>query len=175
MSARDDLYAELKKSAKKANQRMVRLEQADQLSHAYKIAVNDIQNIIGKESGKPRFSYRKSMSYNEIQQELKYVNRFNNSTSSTQKGMKETVKKRNKTLEKRYGATKLNSLNKILSSESFKKLSELLPSTMVAQSVSDALNNHAESEKIEDILKKLIANESDEYLVDEMNNMLSEL
>lgn len=175
MSARDDLYTELVKSVKKANQRLVRLEQADQLSHAYKIAVNDIQNMLGKESGKPRFSYRKSMTFNEIQKELKYVNRFNSSTSSTISGMKATVKKRSKTLSKKYGATQLNSLFKILSSESFKKLSELVPSAMVVQSVSDALNRQIDPDDIESALKKLIGQETDDYLIDTMSEMLENL
>lgn len=175
MSATEDLYAQLKREAKKANQRLVRLEHTDNITPAYKIAKNNIQNVLGKESGKPRFSYRKSMDYNEMQHEMKYINQFNKSASSTATGMKAVVKKRDATLTKKFGATKLNPLYKILSSESYKKLSELVPSSMVVQSISDALNRGAKPRSITSSLKKLIGQESDEYLVDSMNDMLDSL
>lgn len=175
MSATDDLYKELKQASKKANQRMVRLEQSGETTPAYKIAVNDIENMLGKKSGKSRFSARKSMTYNEMQKELKYVNKFNNSVSSTKSGMKSIVKKRSATLHKKYGATKLEPLYRILSSESYKKLTELLPSSMVVTAVSDALNRGADENDIEWKLSQLLGNENDDFLIDSMNEMLDEL
>lgn len=176
MTAKEsDLYAELRAAAKRANQRLVRLEQAQVDSPAYKIAVNDIENTLNMKSGKPRFSVSKNMTYNQMQKEMKVVNRFLNSTSSTRRGMTVTIKKRSSTLYKRYGATKLDSLFRILSSESYKKLAELLPSGQVVQAVSDALNNGASEKSVDKTLKKLIKQESDEYLIDTMNDMLGDL
>lgn len=173
MSAKEDLYSELKKAVKVANQRMVRLEKKDELTPAYKIAVNNITNILGKDTGKPRFKSRKSMDYNEMEKELKFVKQFNNSVSSTITGMKQVVKKRSATLYKKYGATQLEPLYRILSSESYKKLTELLPSAMVVRAINDALNNGMHEDTIQDKLGSLISQESDEFLIDKMNDMLS--
>lgn len=175
MESRDKLYAELVKATKRANQRLVRLEQRHTETPAYKIALNDITTTLGKKSGIPRFSVRKGMTFNEIERELKYTNKFLKSASSTTVGMKAVVKKRSKTLSKKFGATRLNELFTVLSSESFKRLSELVPSAMIVQSVSDALNNGASSADIKSTLADLISRESDEFLVDSMNSMLEEL
>ena len=172
MSATDDLYAELKAATKRANQRLVRLEQAGETSYAYAKAENDIRTVLGKETGKVRFDVRKSMTYGEMEKQLKYVNKFNRSTSSTRAGMKKTIKKRDKTIFKKYGTKDLSSLYRILSGDSFKKATELLPSSMVVQAVSEALNHGMSADTVTDKLTELLQTENDGYLVDKMNDLL---
>lgn len=172
---KDDLYAELKAAAKRANQRLVRLEHNNELTPAYKITVNDIQNVLGKSAGKPRFKYNKSMSFNEMEQQLKYVNKFNNSVSSTVTGMRTVIKKRNATIYKKYGTKNTTDLYRVLNSDEYKKAKELLPSSMIVQAVSDALNRGVHPDNAIDALKQLLEGENDEYLVDTMNDLLEDL
>lgn len=173
----DELYKELQQATKRANQRLVRLEQKGELTPAYKIAENDIRNILENKTGKPRFKANKNMSYNQMQQQLKYVNKFNNSKSSTVTGMKDIIKKRDATITKRYGTEKkkLTPLYRILSSDTYKKMTELLPSSMVVQSVSEALNRGASEKGIVGALKRTLKNENDDFLIDYMTEALDTL
>lgn len=172
MGAKEDLYAELKSATKRANQRLVRLEQRDEKTFAYQKAENDIRNILGKETGKVRFDVRKNMSFGEMEKQLKYANKFNNSVSSTVSGIKKTIKKRDKTILKKYGTKDMSALYRIFASESYHKAIELLPSSMVVQAVSDAINQGMSSDTIEDKLTEFIKSENDGYLIDRMNELL---
>lgn len=184
MSAKkDELYKELKAATKQANKRMDKLERENALTPAYKIAANSIKNDLKRSLTKeqnskiavPRFKASEKMSFNQMQKELKHVNRFNNSASSTITGMKEVVKRRNETLYNKYGAKHLNSLYKILASDEYKKAAELLPSAMVVQAVSETINRGVDPTDIKSVLEKLIKSENDDYLLDDMNDMLDEL
>jgi len=173
-AATDDLYKELKAATKRANQRLVRLEQADEISFAYKHAKNDIRNVLGKDTGLPRFEVRKDMSYGELEKRLKYVNKFLNSASSTQKGMKAVIKKRDATLMARYGIKNVSELHRIFKEEDFDKVKELLPSTMVVQSISDAINEGMSADTIEEKLEILLLHSKDEYLIDKWHELLKQ-
>ena len=177
MSNKSDLYAELKAAEKRANQRLLRLERRDELTPAYRIAVNEIRESLGRKSGLPRFSSRKSMTYNDMQKELSYINRFNSSVSSTITGMRKTVKQRLDTLQKHYDITKSKTtdLFRVLSSSEYKKATELMPSALIVSLVSDALNKGAPSDDIISVLERIQSSEKDSYIVDTLKGMLSDL
>lgn len=146
------------------------------MSPAYRIAENDIKNILGKDFGKPRFTFSKNMSFNDMQTQLKYVNKFNSFASSTVTGMKRVVKKRNKTMAKKYGDTHLTALYRILSSDEFKKTTELIPaSDQIAKHVAVALNKGISENDIRGKLQELTEQENDGYLLDELEDMLDSL
>lgn len=171
-----DIRAELRSAAKRANQRMVRLERSGIKSFALKIAQNDIQNVIGRKGKKRFIENTKKMSYADVEKELKYVQKFLNSASSTVTGIKKYVGKRSRTLVKKYGVNpeKLNDLYKIFNSEDYKKMIENIPSKIVLSAITEKVNS---GEKVENIIQKfsgLLANENDMTNSDLLNNFLDE-
>lgn len=177
MNSKDALYKELKAKTKRANQRIVRLESRGENTPALKIAKNDITNILQNKNTKGRFLARKSMTYAEMEKQLKYTNKFLNSVSSTVTGMKNTLSKRAKTLQKRFGVSsgKISDIYRIFESEAFKKASELLPSSMVVQAVSESLDSDIPSSDIIKVLEDLQKTENDVYLYDRLTELLDEL
>ena len=81
-------YADLRRKAKVANQRLVRLERADKKSPAY-LAVQAKLEILGREAGKTkgrRFSETGKATYNEYQALSKVLDEFIAQKTSTVKG-----------------------------------------------------------------------------------------
>lgn len=86
-------YKDLRRKAKVANQRLVRLEKADKKSPAY-LAVQAKLEILGRTAGKSkgrRFSETGKATYNEYQALLKVLDEFISQKTSTVKGYKEYV------------------------------------------------------------------------------------
>ena len=101
-ATRADLQAAVRKSAKAANQRLLRLERHDETSGAYKIA----QQFF-KDTGRRRYKERPDkMTYNELQKEYKALRSFLSAKSSTIQGTHEIAYKRYQTaVSKGYGGT----------------------------------------------------------------------
>ena len=90
----DDMRAELRTLAKRANQRMVRLERQDEYSYAYEKA----QNFLNRRN-KTRFTEStKNLSFEETQKQLVQVNKFLNSVTSTKQGIKKINKEKKERL-----------------------------------------------------------------------------
>ena len=86
-------YADLKRKAKVANQRLVRLEKADKKSPAY-LAVQAKLEILGRAAGKSkgrRFSETGRATYNEYQALSKVLDEFISQKTSTVKGYQQYV------------------------------------------------------------------------------------
>ena len=101
-ATRADLQAAVRKAAKAANQRLLRLERADRTTGAYKIAQKYF-----KDTGRNRYKERvDKLTYNELQKEYKALRSFISAKSSTVQGAKEIAYKRYLTaLSKGYGGT----------------------------------------------------------------------
>ena len=88
-------YADLKRKAKLANQRLVRLEKAGKKSPAY-LAVQAKLEVLGRSKGKKkgrRFSETGRATYNEYQAISKVLDEFISQKTSTVKGYTEYVDK----------------------------------------------------------------------------------
>ena len=88
-------YSDLKKKAKQANQRLVRLEKENKKSPAY-LAVQAKLEILGRELGNKkgrRFSETGKATYNEYQAIIKILDEFISQKTSTVKGYNEYVDK----------------------------------------------------------------------------------
>lgn len=101
-ATRVDLQAAVRKAAKAANQRLLRLERADRTTGAYKIAQKYFKN-----TGRNRYRERvDKLTYNELQKEYKALRSFISAKSSTVQGAKEIAYKRYMTaVSKGYGGT----------------------------------------------------------------------
>ena len=94
-SGNTKFYADLKKKAKQANQRLVRLERDNKKSPAY-LAVQAKLEILGRELGNKkgrRFSETGKATYNEYQAIIKILDEFISQKTSTVKGYNEYVDK----------------------------------------------------------------------------------
>lgn len=86
-------YSDLKRKAKQANQRLVRLEKADKKSPAY-LAVQAKLEILGRDKGTKkgrRFSETGRATYNEYQAISKILDEFISQKTSTVKGYNQYV------------------------------------------------------------------------------------
>lgn len=101
-ATRAELQAAVRKAAKAANQRLLRLERHGETSGAYKIA----QRFF-KDTGRRRYKERTDkMTYNELQKEYKALRSFISVRSSTIQGANEIGHKRYLTaVSKGYGGT----------------------------------------------------------------------
>lgn len=101
-ATRADLQAAVRKAAKAANQRLLRLERAGRTTGAYKIAQKYF-----KDTGRNRYKERVgNLTYNGLQKEYKALRSFISAKSSTVQGAKEITYKRYLTaVSKGYGGT----------------------------------------------------------------------
>ena len=101
-ASRADLQAAVRKAAKAANQRLLRLERHNKLAGAYQIAQRYF-----KDTGRHRYKERPDkLTYNELQKEYKALRSFISAKSSTIQGVNEISYKRYQTaVSKGYGGT----------------------------------------------------------------------
>lgn len=101
-ATRTELQTAVRKAAKAANQRLLRLERADRTTGAYKIA----QEFF-KDTGRRRYKERpEKLTYNELQKEYKALRSFISAKSSTVHGAKEiSFKRYQMAVLKGYGGT----------------------------------------------------------------------
>lgn len=103
------LEAEYRKLAKRADQRLVRLEKAgsgqgyaDPKAWAYAAAVRAIEHYSGP-SKKPRFNRGMPDSDKLLRMKIKDIKSFLNMPTSTKSGIKSIASKRTKTMNTKYG------------------------------------------------------------------------
>ena len=169
------VYDELKHAVKIANDRLYKLEKSGNTdSPAYKIAVNDIRNILGKTEGKPRFSRNTQMSYNQAEKIIRYAKKFTNYASSTRTGMKRVVNKRSATMRSKYNATSgnLTILYRLFADTSTKQLMEQIPSDIVVKTIVEASQAGKSIRQIRNSIKKALHAEDDSYIIDKLRDSL---
>lgn len=108
MSERDDLLKEYRRLAKKADQRLVRLEayQHDKgfktaTKWAYSTAMKDIKRYSGPNAR--RFNTKPPENINTLKAKIQDIRSFIDSPSSTKKGIVSVYKKKADTINKKYG------------------------------------------------------------------------
>ena len=106
--AYDSMVREYKKLAKRADQRLIRLEElADTkgynnvLSWAYMKAMKDIKYWAGQDA--QRFNTKAPNNMNLLKAKIRDIQNFLESATSTKKGITKTYKKRADTINKKYG------------------------------------------------------------------------
>lgn len=101
-ATRTELQTAVRKAAKAANQRLLRLERHDQTRGAYQLAQKYF-----KDTGRCRFKERPNkLTYNELQKEYKALRSFLSAKGSTIQGAMKIDKKRFETAKsKGYGGT----------------------------------------------------------------------
>lgn len=105
----EELVKEYRKLAKRADQRLVRLEALSRqekyenvLKYAYRVAEKNIERY-GKVKNRPRFNTKPPKNSNTLQAKINNIKHFLESVSSTKKGIKLTYEKRAETLNKKMG------------------------------------------------------------------------
>ena len=107
--ANQRFYADLRKLQKRANQRLVRLEQADIESPAYR-AIQAQLEMIGrsaKTAAGRRFSETGKATYNEYEMQKAMLEKFLSQTTSTTKGAKKAISESYETASRNYGLEEL--------------------------------------------------------------------
>lgn len=99
MASYNDLMKEYRKLAKRADQRLVRLEKLGKekpavLDWAYKKAAYDAQVWAGKKSEKPRFNIKPPSTERGLQKKIADIKNFLDMKTSTRAGIKDVEKRR---------------------------------------------------------------------------------
>ena len=141
------LREELRKKSKQANLRMINLRKQGAESQALLIAENMLKKVHGEDA--KCFKSNKKMTFNQVETELKLVNRFLQSKGSTKKGMIDTIKKRDSTFLEKYGdkisERQLSHVYNILNDDYFSKANDILQDSN--QLLDIVLNMYADNSK----------------------------
>ena len=141
------LREELRKKSKQANLRMTTLRKQGAESQALLIAENMLKKVHGEDA--KGFKSNKKMTFNQVETELKLVNRFLQSKGSTKKGMLDTINKRDSTFLEKYGdkisERQLSHVYNILSDDYFSKANDILQDSN--QLLDIVLNMYKDSEE----------------------------
>ena len=141
------LHEELRKKSKQANLRMINLRKQGAESQALLIAENMLKKVHGEET--KGFKSNKKMTFNQVETELKLVNRFLQSKGSTKKGMIDTINKRDSTFLEKYGdkisERQLSHVYNILNDDYYSKANDILQDSN--QLLDIVLNMYADNSK----------------------------
>lgn len=154
----NDLVAEYRRLAKRADQRLVRLEKLSgqkdfkQVKQwAYKNAINDAL-MWGADVDKPRFNIKPPTNTTSLKAKIQDIKNFLEKPTSTKAGIVNVYEKKADTLNKKYG-TDLNwsDVGTFFESALYKKLSKRYSSGTVVRAIATIKNN--ESEVLKDFAK----------------------
>ena len=179
----DNLVKEYRKLAKRADQRLVRLEALSRenkyenvLKYSYALASKNI-NLYGKPKGKPRFNTKPPKNANTLQAKINDIKQFLSSPSSTKKGITSIYEKRADTLNKKMGlegkdAFSWQELADFFQSKSYETIASAFSSLTVFDTIASIRKN------LPDISKEIRENKkikvADWKVDDTINKMISE-
>lgn len=153
-----ELVKEYRKLAKRADQRLVRLEALSRqanyenvLKYAYAVAAKNIK-MYGKPKDRPRFNTKPPVNSNTLQAKINDIKTFLQSTSSTKKGIVSTYEKRADTLNKNMGLEgeekfTWQELADFFHSKSYEKLASMFGSKTVFDTIGKIKQNLPEIAK----------------------------
>ena len=167
----DELLKEYRKLAKRADQRLVRLEQAQKntpeykniLAYGYANAKRDAVSW-GANADKPRFNIKPPKNTNQLKAKIADIQKFLGYETSTVSGIKKTYQKRANTINKKYGTDfTWDSLAEFFESNLYKKMDAIYYADAIFESVGviqaseedikNALQNHkAVHLKVDDMI-----------------------
>lgn len=158
----DDLVRELKSLAKKADQRMLRLERLEGqrgfehvTSFSYSKAAAEIERFSGtlKEGQKPRWNRATPKTKQEVQAKIAAIQRFLGSETSTKTGVKRGYQRRARTLKSEYGVdVPWQDLGKFFESPAYQKLVSIIPGSKTVVRTLGTLRRNKKA--IEDAIEK---------------------
>ncbi len=158
----DDLVLQLRKLAKRADQRMVRLEQAEGqrgyehiTSFSYSKAEAEIERFSGtlKEGQKPRWNRATPKTKQEVQAKIAAIQRFLGSETSTKTGVRQGYQHRAETLKAKYGVNvPWQDLGNFFESPAYQKLVGIIPGSKTVAKTLGTLQRNKKA--IEDAIEK---------------------
>lgn len=155
----DELLKEYRKLAKRADQRLVRLEKASTrpeykniLAYGYANAKRDAISW-GADAKRPRFNIRPPKNTNQLKAKIADIQKFLGYETSTVSGIRKVYEKRAKTINKKYGTDfDWASLAEFFETNLYKKMDALYYADAIFESVgviqaneeeiANALKNH---------------------------------
>lgn len=154
----EELVKEYRKLAKRADQRLVRLEALSRsskyenvLKYAYRVAAKNIESY-GQVKNRPRFNTKPPENSNTLQAKINDIKHFLESISSTKKGIVSVYEKRADTLNKNMGLKgddkfTWQELADFFQSKSYEKLESLFGSKTVFDTIGKIKKNLPEIAK----------------------------
>ena len=178
-----ELVKEYRKLAKRADQRLVRLEALSRqqkyenvLKYAYAVAEKNIERF-GKTKNRPRFNTKPPTNANTLQAKINDIKTFLNSASSTKKGIVSTYEKRAETINKNMGLEgdekfTWHELADFFQSKSYEKIASKFGSTTAFETIGKIKQDMNEIAKAIKSNKKIKV--ADWKVNDTINKMLNE-
>lgn len=171
----DDLVSAYRTLAKAADQRLVRLERAAQEPNfgnatqwAYARAQRDIKEWSGE--GATRFNTKPPAREGELRRKIEDIRTFMLSPTSTKKGIKESLKKRADTINKKFGTDfKWDDIGKYYQGNLAKKLEQIYGSKTVLRMIA------AMQKKKSDVIKAIEQSKQTDVRVPDSNKMVEKM
>lgn len=138
----DELLKEYRRLAKRADQRLVRLEKASTrpeykniLAYGYANAKRDAVSW-GADASKPRFNIRPPKNTNQLKAKIADIQKFLGYETSTVSGIRKVYEKRAKTINKKYGTGfSWDTLAEFFETNLYKKMDALYYADAIFESV----------------------------------------
>lgn len=178
----EELVKEYRKLAKRADQRLVRLEALSRrskyenvLKYAYRVAAKNIESY-GSVKNRPRFNTKPPENYNTLLAKTNDIKHFLESVSSTKKGIVSVYEKRAETLNKTMGLKgddkfTWQEISDLFHSKSYEKLASVFGSKTVFDTIGKIKKN------LPDIAKEIKENQkikvADWKVNDTINKMIA--
>ena len=177
MAKYEDLLKDYRSLAKKADQRLVRIEKYSEQEHykgmktyAYARAQKDIQAWSG--GAATRFNTAPPKNVQQLQAKINDIKEFLAMPTSTKSGVTSIYKKRADTINKKYGTKfKWQDLANFFESDLFKKLDSKYGSDTLIISIGVIKDLDLSPKEIEEVIKSNIK-VSDDEVVDEITKAL---
>lgn len=176
----DALLKEYRKLAKRADQRLVRLEQAQAkrpefkniLAYGYANAKRDALSW-GASKDRPRFNIAPPKNTNQLKAKIADIQRFLGYETSTISGIRKTYAKRAKTINEKYGTDfTWDSLAEFFESNLYKKMDALYYADAIFESVGQIQANEASIKKALKEHKPIHIKTDDMIVEDTVNHIL---
>lgn len=179
-----NLYNEVKKQVKKANQRLVRLERETGRNNSWaaKRLESKLTGYMNAWTDSARIRINKSMSITRLKAIEKATRQFNESKTSKVSGVRDTIKKQKEamkeSLAKEYedkiellSDEEINNLYDMMSDKDSSKLMEYVPASSVWQLIIDARENKDNETQFLERIETYIETTNDSDMKEKITNI----
>ena len=174
-----ELLKEYRRLAKRADQRLVRIENEyskrkgyeEITKYAYRVAIRDIRSWSGSDA--KRFNTRPPKNTNQLKEKIADIKKFLESKSSTMSGVKQVYDKRTDTINRKFGTDfSADRLTDFFNSALYKKMDKLYYADTMLKTVGVIQANDEQIVEALENKEPIHIQVKDEIVEDAVNHML---
>lgn len=178
MSLKDQKFAEMKKLAKRANQRLLELERLTGKSVSWAAKqLMDRLDIIGARTKKNRISFKKSFDIKQMNKVISATMTFLNAKTSTISGIKDVTKKAAETfhLTHKISIADAEAIYSLFDKEYYDNITKHIDPSSLINLVSDSRKKNLNQKDTLKVLGQYIQGTNDRKLKDDLKQLYKDL